>query len=158
MVSNGAIGRMGAMGRVRRGQSVRSEVAKRTYARHCFAGFWSPDPMHALARHPALRLSQGWGSCVWCPRNSVCNPGACCPSHPVLCSGLSGIGWLWWSAATPQESLRHVKVQRCNPGTCCPSHPVLFSGLSGIGASERSKSSVATLEHSAPATPFCARA
>src|SRR5208337_2665846 len=38
-------------------------------------------------------------------------------------------GWLWWSAATPQESLRHVKGQRCKPGAYCPSHPVLFSCL-----------------------------
>ncbi len=36
------------------------------------------------------------------PHASV--PGAFCPSHAFVCSGLSGSGWQWWSAATPQES------------------------------------------------------
>ncbi len=42
----------------------------------------------------------------------ACVLGATCPSHPFVCSGLSGSGWLWWSAATPQESDRRVPCLR----------------------------------------------
>ncbi len=85
--------------------------------------------LNPVRRGLVAKASDGrWSSAAWIEGNPTCDLipdriprsgclqieafrrtrlvlGTFCPSHAVLCPSLSGIGWLWRSAATPQESL-----------------------------------------------------
>ena len=49
------------------------------------------QPWGMLPQPPRSVLGLEWDQSLRHVNGQRCNPGACCPSHPVLCSGLSGI-------------------------------------------------------------------